>query len=84
MTRTLESFGKHPRLPRTISFGKWRTRMDIITPIIKDDRNSGTPIEVEFSGNLYPEQLLAAEALKKHDIGVLSATTAFGKTVVAF
>ncbi len=57
--------------------------MDIITPIIKDDWNSGTPIEVEFSGNLYPEQLLAAEALKKHDIGVLSATTAFGKTVVA-
>ena len=54
-----------------------------ITPIIKDERNSGTPIEVEFSGNLYPEQLLAAEALKKHDIGVLSATTAFGKTVVA-
>lgn len=83
MTRTLESFGKHPRLPRAISFGKWRTRMDIITPIIKDDWNSGTPIEVEFSGNLYPEQLLAAEALKKHDIGVLSATTAFGKTVVA-
>ncbi len=54
-----------------------------ITPVIKDERNLGFPIDVNFSGNLYPEQLLAAEALKKHDIGVLSATTAFGKTIVA-
>ena len=33
--------------------------------------------------NLRPEQQLAANALAAHDIGVLAATTAFGKTVVA-
>lgn len=32
---------------------------------------------------LRPEQKAAADALAEHDIGVLSATTAFGKTVVA-
>ena len=32
---------------------------------------------------LRPEQQLAAEALLRHDTGVLAATTAFGKTVLA-
>src|SRR5439155_16353269 len=32
---------------------------------------------------LRPEQKLAADAMLKHETGVLSATTAFGKTVVA-
>src|SRR4030095_5571410 len=36
-----------------------------------------------FRGELRAEQTLAAEAMLKHDIGVLAATTAFGKTVVA-
>ncbi len=35
------------------------------------------------SGELRPEQKVAADALLKHDTGVLAATTAFGKTVVA-
>ena len=35
------------------------------------------------TGSLRPEQQLAANALAAHDIGVLAATTAFGKTVVA-
>jgi len=38
---------------------------------------------VTFHGELRPEQQLAAEAMLKHETGVLSATTAFGKTVVA-
>lgn len=54
-----------------------------ITPIIKDERNVGASIDAEFLGTLYPEQMLAAEALLKDDFGVLSATTVFGKTVVA-
>ncbi|SKA22243.1 DEAD/DEAH box helicase family protein [Fibrobacter intestinalis] len=54
-----------------------------IKPIIQDERNVGTSIDAEFQGTLYPEQMLAAEALLKDDFGVLSATTAFGKTVVA-
>lgn len=54
-----------------------------ISPIINDERNRGKQIKVSFTGSLYPEQLLAAEALLKYDNGILSATTAFGKTVVA-
>jgi superfamily II DNA or RNA helicase len=54
-----------------------------ITSIVKDERNSGTPIDVTFSGSLYPEQEKAARALEIEENGILSATTAFGKTVVA-
>ena len=36
-----------------------------------------------FHGELRPEQEAAARAMLAHDTGVLSATTAFGKTVVA-
>ena len=38
---------------------------------------------MNFQGELRPEQKLAADAMLKHETGVLSATTAFGKTVVA-
>ena len=47
-----------------------------------DLRNTGREIAVQFNGTLRPEQTLAAEALLEHDMGVLSATTAFGKTVI--
>ena len=48
-----------------------------------DKRNAGRPIRVEFQGELREEQRPAAEALLRQDTGVLSAATAFGKTVVA-
>jgi len=54
-----------------------------IHPTIRDERVSGTTIDVAFRGELRPEQKAAAHALAEHDIGVLAATTAFGKTVVA-
>jgi superfamily II DNA or RNA helicase len=38
---------------------------------------------VAFHGELRPEQKAAADAMLAFDTGVLSATTAFGKTVVA-
>lgn len=47
-----------------------------------DETNSGNHIEVSFVGTLREEQQPAADALLKEDMGVLSATTAFGKTVV--
>ncbi|MBM4045363.1 MAG: restriction endonuclease subunit R [Planctomycetes bacterium] len=50
---------------------------------IQDERLVGRPIEVEFHGELRPLQQQAAGALLAHDDGILSATTAFGKTVVA-
>lgn len=54
-----------------------------IKPLLRDERVAGAPLAVTFHGALRPEQQVAAEALAAHDTGVLSATTAFGKTVVA-
>jgi superfamily II DNA or RNA helicase/very-short-patch-repair endonuclease len=50
---------------------------------IRDERFFGRPLAAAFRGELRQEQLSAANAMLAHDIGVLSATTAFGKTVVA-
>jgi superfamily II DNA or RNA helicase len=50
---------------------------------MEDERFYGTPVEVDFVGELRTEQKKAAEQLLKEDIGILSAATAFGKTVVA-
>jgi superfamily II DNA or RNA helicase len=50
---------------------------------LRDLRENGKPLKLKFKGKLREEQNLAAEAMLKRDIGVLSATTAFGKTVVA-
>ncbi len=54
-----------------------------IEAAVKDERNAGQPLDVTFQGELRPEQMAAAADLLGHDFGVLSATTAFGKTVVA-
>lgn len=50
---------------------------------IVDKRKRGKPINVEFTGQLRNEQIIAAKELLKYDNGILNATTAFGKTVVA-
>ena len=44
--------------------------------------NKGRTIDVTFNGVLRDQQQLAAEALLAYYNGVLSATTAFGKTVI--
>lgn len=49
----------------------------------RDERHIGQPIEANFTGTLTLEQQAASDALLRHDTGVLAATTAFGKTVVA-
>jgi superfamily II DNA or RNA helicase len=49
---------------------------------IVDHREKGRPIRVSFNGNLRTGQDLAADRMLSYDHGVLSATTAFGKTVV--
>lgn len=51
--------------------------------IFVDKTTHGMKISVEFNGELRDEQMPAAEAMLQHNIGVLSATTAFGKTVIA-
>ena len=50
--------------------------------IQEDESNPGKVINVEFRGELRDEQQLAFDALSGHENGVLSATTAFGKTVI--
>ncbi|HEU4653138.1 MAG TPA: DEAD/DEAH box helicase family protein [Steroidobacteraceae bacterium] len=51
--------------------------------VLEDRRESGSPLSVRFTGTLRRDQDAAVSAMAAHDFGVLSATTAFGKTVVA-
>lgn len=48
-----------------------------------DKTNPGTLIPVSFNGKLRDDQQKAADAILEYDTGVLSATTGFGKTVIA-
>lgn len=48
---------------------------------IQDETNPGISIQIEFCGVLREEQERALSALSAHRTGVLSAATAFGKTV---
>ncbi|MCD9020247.1 DEAD/DEAH box helicase [Cohnella sp. NL03-T5] len=50
---------------------------------LEDKRFEGTSIHAEFLSTLTTLQDAAAKAILAHDIGILSAATAFGKTVVA-
>lgn len=50
---------------------------------ISDETMDGHPLHVSFIGELRPNQQPAADAMLQHHTGVLSATTAFGKTVIA-
>ena len=50
---------------------------------LRDERYAGRAVDTTFLGEFTPEQADAADALLAHDTGVLAATTAFGKTVVA-
>ncbi len=79
-----ELFTKHIALPR----GCFDAAIDLlaangIRPEVRDERYSGTPLGTRFLGMLTTEQQAAVDALLAHDTGVLAATTAFGKTVVA-
>lgn len=49
---------------------------------IQDEREAGRKIAVRFTGTLRDEQGGALAAMLAHDDGILSATTAFGKTVI--
>jgi superfamily II DNA or RNA helicase len=78
-----EEYPKHLALPRGCLeellqlLGDLKIKTDLI-----DERIIGIPISVNFQGTLRLEQQLAADQLIKYDIGVLSASTAFGKTVI--
>ncbi len=84
VVRCAEEFPRHLGLPR----GCLQDAIELLQSHkvkvdLDDERFNGLPVEVSFHGELRPEQQKAADALLAHDTGILSATTAFGKTVVA-
>jgi len=48
-----------------------------------DERFAGNNVSAEFKGQLRGDQVQAAKQVLNYDLGILSASTAFGKTVVA-
>jgi hypothetical protein len=78
-----EEYPKHLALPRGCqeellqALGELKIKTRLI-----DERATGDPLLLNFQGTLRLEQQLAADQLIKYDIGVLSASTAFGKTVI--
>ncbi len=79
-----ETFSHHIGLPRGCldEMLELLSRLNITVDLI-DERNTGGPIRTTFLGILNKEQKPAIETLLKYDVGVLSATTGFGKTVIA-
>jgi superfamily II DNA or RNA helicase len=74
----------HVALPR----GCYDVVRDLLASVgiavtIEDCRTTGRPIPLVFTGALRPNQEQAIAALLPHDTGVLAASTAFGKTVLA-
>lgn len=79
-----EDHPHHIGLPRGCFDDVHNTLADLrIRIAIRDERYAGRGLQVSFQGELRLEQKTAADAMLAHDTGVLAATTAFGKTVVA-
>ncbi len=79
-----EDFPEYIGLPR----GCLDEVMKLLTSLgikleIADKRNEGATLKTKFLGKLTSPQMKALKELEKHDTGVLAATTAFGKTVIA-
>lgn len=79
-----ENFPQHIALPRgCLEPVQTLLREQGIGWELVDERHNGSPLELMFAGQLRSDQEAAVEAMLRHDIGVLQAPTAFGKTVVA-
>ena len=79
-----EDHPHHIGLPRGC-LGDVRAVLDNagVRAVLRDERQAGTTLDVRFQGELRVDQQRAADAMLRHDTGVLAATTAFGKTVIA-
>lgn len=80
-----EYYSQHIALPRGCQDELMNLLGELnIQPVIQDERFVGNTIpDIQFQGQLTDAQTQAANPLLEHDMGTLSATTAFGKTVVA-
>ncbi|MCU0836957.1 MAG: DEAD/DEAH box helicase family protein [Chromatiaceae bacterium] len=79
-----QNFPRHIALPR----GCHQAVVDLLRDndvevLTQDERVHGTPLGIQFRGDLRDDQHAAVTAMLAHDTGVLCAPTAFGKTVVA-
>lgn len=79
-----ENYPKHIALPRgCLDAARELLRDNRVTLDLRDERYEGEHLDVSFAGTLRLDQQTAADAMLRHDIGVLCAPTAFGKTVTA-
>jgi superfamily II DNA or RNA helicase len=79
-----ENYPQHLALPRGCLAAALELLQDnAIACDLRDERHPGEPIDVELAGTLRSDQEAAVAAMLIHDVGVLCAPTAFGKTVVA-
>lgn len=79
-----EDHAQHLALPRGCLEDVQQTLGALgVRATMRDERSSGRPLDVAFHGELRAEQKAAGDAMLERDTGVLAATTAFGKTVVA-
>jgi superfamily II DNA or RNA helicase len=79
-----EDFPKHLGLPRGCQDELFTLLASLnIKVSLTDERCIGSMLDIQFHGALRDEQQQAADALLKYEMGVLAASTAFGKTVVA-
>jgi superfamily II DNA or RNA helicase len=79
-----ENYPRHIGLPRgCLDAMQQLLRENEIALEITNERYDGQALDMNFVGTLRPDQETAVAEMLKHDIGVLSAPTAFGKTVTA-
>lgn len=79
-----ENYPQHIALPRgCLDAALALLRDNGIACDLRDERFGGEPIDAAFVGTLRLDQEAAVAAMLHHDIGVLCAPTAFGKTVTA-
>lgn len=79
-----ENFSQHISLPRgCLDAVLSLLDENEIRAEIQDERLKGRKVVVKFKGTLRKDQKRAVREIFKHEIGVLCAPTAFGKTVAA-
>jgi len=79
-----ENYPQHIGLPRGCLDDLLTLLQDNgISPAFQDERLPGRKVTAKFIGTLRKDQKVALRQILKHEIGVLCAPTAFGKTVTA-
>ena len=79
-----ENFTQHIGLPRGCLDAVFDLLQENdIRPELQDERLAGRKVTAKFTGTLRKDQKAAVREMLKHEVGVLCAPMAFGKTVTA-